>query len=125
MQRNQTNWSRSFFNTLCPESCTFGVVQTTTICSVCSSFTSTIIIIVPPFLSALLMNFLPLFIQMIVKLLDNPSSSQNWDTQFNILFVFQIMIMGITQVAFPNMINVKDGTFNVAFLSDLSIQDFI
>ena len=62
---------------------------------------------------------------MIVKLLDNPSSSQNWDTQFNILFVFQIMIMGITQVAFPNMINVKDGTFNVAFLSDLSIQDFI
>ena len=63
-----------------------------------------------------------MFIEMIVKLLNFPSISQNNDLIFYILFVFLVLIMGIIQVVFPNMIDVTTGKMDFSCFHNL---DFI
>lgn len=106
----QENWYQAFFSVChATAGCTFGTVQTGMICSICDSIASMLVTMIPSVLNAMLMTFLPMFIGWFVPLLSKPSISQNTDIQYNILFVFLILIMGIVQVAFPNMVDMTTG----------------
>ena len=62
--------------------------------------------IIPTFIFCLLMNLLPQFIKLAIKLLSFPSQAKNMDMLYIILFIFLILIQGIIQVAFPSMLDV-------------------
>ena len=90
----------------------FGATDGSMMCSICDSIASMLVTMIPSVLNAMFMSFLPMFIQWFVKLLNQSSVSQNLDIQYRILFIFLILIMGILQVAFPDMIDMNSGKFD-------------
>ncbi|CAL6049640.1 Transmembrane_domain-containing protein [Hexamita inflata] len=122
---NSSNaWQIFIFKGVCPNKCTFGTIQTG-YCVVCDGFSKMFVTMIPTLFNCILMAFLPLFINWAVKLLCYPSISKNIDLEYQLLFVFLIIIVGIIQVSLPDMIDVKSGQFSLAGLKDLGIQSLI
>ncbi|CAL6049674.1 Transmembrane_domain-containing protein [Hexamita inflata] len=122
---NSSNaWYRSIFAGVCPKTCIFGATQSG-FCVVCDGFSSMLVTMVPTLFNCILMGFLPLFIRWSVRLLCYPSISKNIDLEYQILFIFLILIVGIIQVTLPDMIDVKSGKFSLAALKDLDIKSLI
>ncbi|CAL6049668.1 Transmembrane_domain-containing protein [Hexamita inflata] len=121
LYKEEENWHHSFFNFFCFGNCEYGKEQTG-FCSMCDGFSSMLVTMIPTVLTCLLMSFLPLFIEAAVKLLCFPSVSQNKDLEYQILFIFLILIMGIVQVALPDLVDMTNGKFNINALKGLGIE---
>ncbi|CAL6046720.1 Transmembrane_domain-containing protein [Hexamita inflata] len=124
IQTNEGTWNQDFFKSLCPATCIYGTDQGG-ICSLCGNFSSMLITMIPTMFTCIFMGFLPQFIKLLVKLLNYPSISHNVDRIYQILFVFLIIIMGILQVALPEMIDVKTGAFDISFLQNFNMNTLV
>ncbi|CAL6079900.1 Transmembrane_domain-containing protein [Hexamita inflata] len=117
-------WYISIFESFCPSKCIFGVQQWG-FCSVCDGFSNMLVTMIPTLFNCILMAFLPLFINWAVKLLCYPSISKNVDLEYQLLFVFLIIIVGIIQVTLPDLLDVKNGHITLDFLKDLDITTLV
>ncbi|CAL6088611.1 Transmembrane_domain-containing protein [Hexamita inflata] len=124
IKNSSQEWQISIFYGICPSRCTYGTIQIG-YCVVCDGFSRMLVTMVPTLFNCILMAFLPLFINWAVKLLCYPSISKNVDLEYQLLFVFLIIIVGIIQVTLPDMIDVKSGSFSLAGLKDLDITTLV
>ncbi|CAL5996479.1 Transmembrane_domain-containing protein [Hexamita inflata] len=116
-----THLYKQIFDALNFSNCVFGRIQSSNLCSMLDSFAHFLPTFINSFINAFLMALLPQFLKLIVKLQRYPSISQANDKLFNLNFTFLIFILGIIQVAVPNLVNRSNGVIDFTFFEDFSI----
>ncbi|CAL6077078.1 Transmembrane_domain-containing protein [Hexamita inflata] len=110
-----------FFNRLNFAQCTFGLVQQIISCKFVDNLARFLPTMINSFINAILMALLPQFLKLITRLLKYPSISQANDKLFNLNFMYLIFIVGIIQVAIPNLVNASTGEVNFTFFEEFSV----
>lgn len=101
------SWTVSFYDAFTPDTCVYKGIEQAASCRFGGMIAESLVSMIPTIVFCVMINLFPLFMSKAIVLLGKPAISQNKDIEYRFIFVFLILIQGILQLIFPNMLNVQ------------------